>query len=287
VPRFVDDTQTLRSVGSFGDEWNFFNFVDFKVNWLNHLVKNTFGGLDAFREKIIVDCGAGSGAQSLWMCEAGAARVIALELSHAVDRVMRTNLAPVAEKVDVIQCDIAHPPFKADSIGDIVICHNVIQHTESVENTATALYRIVKPGGEFVFNCYLKDGGDLLRTLRRYVHAIVRKILSRSPHPVRLAYAWTMSRLIIVPLLGPLLVLSKLAVCGDVPSGPGRLRRRLKQTFLNTYDLYGSHHYQHYTSPAELLELLRQLQPDLRRVINLGSYLNRPSPPGIALRVPK
>jgi len=44
---------------------------------------------------------------------------------------MRNNLAPVAEKVDVIQCDIAHPPFKADSIGDIVICHNVIQHTES------------------------------------------------------------------------------------------------------------------------------------------------------------
>ena len=287
VPRFVDDTRTLRSVGSFGDEWNFFNFVDFKVNWLDHLVKNTFGNLNVFREKVIVDCGAGSGAQSLWMSEAGAARVIALELSHAVDGVMRNNLAPVAEKVDVIQCDIAHPPFKADSIGDIVICHNVIQHTESVEDTAIALYRMVKPGGELVFNCYMKDGGDPLRTLRRCLYTIVRKILSRSPHPVRLAYAWTMSRLIVVPLLGRFLVLSRLAVCGDVPVGPRRRQRRIKQTFLNTYDLYGSHRYQHHKTRMELLELVRRLQPDLSRVINLDAYLSRPSPPGVALRVSK
>ncbi len=287
VPRFVDDTRTLRSVGSFGDEWNFFNFVDFKANWLNHLVRNTFGSPHVFREKVIVDCGAGSGAQSLWMSEAGAARVIALELSHAVDGVMRNNLAPAAEKVDVIQCDIAHPPFKADSIGDIVICHNVIQHTESVENTAIALYRIVKPGGELVFNCYMKDGSDPLRTLRRCLYAIVRAILSRSPHPVRLAYAWTMSRLIVVPLLGRLLILSKLAVCGDVPVGPHRRRRRIKQTFLNTYDLYGSHRYQHYKTPAELLELVRRLQPDLSRVMNLDAHLSRRSPPGAAFRIPK
>jgi len=115
----------------------------------------------------------------------------------------------------------------------------------------------------------------------------VRKTLSRSPHPVRLTYAWTMSRLIVVPLLRHLLVLSKLAVCGAVPSGPHRLRRRIRQTFLNTYDLYGSHRYQHYKTPAELLELVRRLQPDLRRVINLDAYLSRPSPPGVALRVPK
>src|SRR5213594_4655055 len=55
VPRFVDDTRTLNSAGSFGDEWNFFNFLDFKANWLNHLVKNTFGSIDVFRGKVVVE----------------------------------------------------------------------------------------------------------------------------------------------------------------------------------------------------------------------------------------
>ena len=42
IPRFVNFVSS-RTVESFGDEWNHFNFVDFKVNWLSHTVTNTFG----------------------------------------------------------------------------------------------------------------------------------------------------------------------------------------------------------------------------------------------------
>jgi uncharacterized protein YbaR (Trm112 family) len=42
IPRFIDLVPT-KTVESFGDEWNFFNFTDFKRNWLNHTVANTFG----------------------------------------------------------------------------------------------------------------------------------------------------------------------------------------------------------------------------------------------------
>jgi hypothetical protein len=41
IPRFVDYVPS-DSVSSFGDEWNYFNFTDFKTNWLNHTVANTF-----------------------------------------------------------------------------------------------------------------------------------------------------------------------------------------------------------------------------------------------------
>ncbi len=37
IPRFVDFVPT-KTVESFGDEWNHFNFTDFKVNWLEHTV---------------------------------------------------------------------------------------------------------------------------------------------------------------------------------------------------------------------------------------------------------
>jgi uncharacterized protein YbaR (Trm112 family) len=58
IPRFVDYVPS-ESVSSFGDEWNYFNFTDFKTNWLNHTVANTFGGTDSFKGKLIVDAGGG------------------------------------------------------------------------------------------------------------------------------------------------------------------------------------------------------------------------------------
>ena len=60
IPRFVDDDPEVKSVISFGDEWNYFNFDDFESNWLTHTIKNTFGTVDFFNGKLVVDCGAGS-----------------------------------------------------------------------------------------------------------------------------------------------------------------------------------------------------------------------------------
>lgn len=59
IPRFVDLVET-KTVQSFGDEWNYFNFTDFKINWLKHTVKNTFGDTSVFKDKIIVDAGGGA-----------------------------------------------------------------------------------------------------------------------------------------------------------------------------------------------------------------------------------
>lgn len=56
IPRFVDFVPT-KTVKSFGDEWNYFNFTDFKVNWLTHTVANTFGSVEAFKDKLIIDAG--------------------------------------------------------------------------------------------------------------------------------------------------------------------------------------------------------------------------------------
>src|SRR5437867_1331039 len=94
IPRFVGDAKLAKTVESFGDEWNHFNFRDFKAHWLNHTVANTFGTTDIFKDKVVVDAGGGSGSQTLWMLESGAKHVIMLELSHCVDDVVRRNLEP-------------------------------------------------------------------------------------------------------------------------------------------------------------------------------------------------
>lgn len=288
IPRFEGhDSDRIKAVQSFGDEWNYFDYDLFKVNWLKHVVANTFGTPDVFRDKVIVDCGAGSGMQSRWMSELGARRVIALELSHSVDSVMKKNLS-AACGVDVIQCSIDRPPIKPGAINGIVICHNVIQHTPSVAGTARALWNIVGPKGELVFNCYMKYPGDPLWMARWFfVYRPLRAVLSRCSFQVILRYAQVMASLRFIPLLGWLLEKTQFMVRGDVPEGPKFACRQWKSAVLNTYDWYGSHRYQHQLTKRELRQLLAELQPDARCINNLAAYFKRPIPPGTALRVTK
>jgi len=285
VPRFAQP-EAQHSVTSFGDEWNHFNFDEFRINWLEHTVKHTFGSLDEFRHKVVVDAGAGSGIQSRWISEAGARHVIALELSHSVDDVMKRNLAGM-RNVDIVQCSIDAPPLRDACIDGMVICHNVIQHTASVENTARALWRIVASGGEFVFNCYPKNDQGLLRKLRFRFYEALRAFFVKRSFGFLLAYARIMAALRMVPLLGWVLEKSMLVVRGDVPAGPSYLRRAYRSAALNTFDCYGSHSYQHLKTDDEIRALVSELQPDTSLVRNMDRYFLRPPPVGIALRLRK
>jgi SAM-dependent methyltransferase len=215
-----------------------------------------------------------------------------MDLSHSVDDVVKRNLGGIGN-VDVIQCSIDAPPLKDECIDGIVYCHNVIQHTPSVEKTARALYALTGPGGEFVFNCYPLNDQGLLRWVRFHLlYRPVRSILSRTPFAVILFYARLMAALRMIPGLGELLEKTSLVVQGDVPavkgeSGLQRLRRRYKNACLNTFDAYGSHTYQHHKRDDEIRALVKELQADESKVLNQDKYFSRPTPIGCALRILK
>lgn len=287
IPRFsAMHTGADRGVDAFGAQWNYFNFDHARLNWAEHTVRNTFGGIEYFRDKTIVDAGAGSGMQTRWMAEAGARHVISLELSHSVDGVMTSNLGGL-ENVDIVQCSIDQVPIRTGSIRGLVICHNVIQHTPSVERTAAELWRIVGPGGELAFNCYGKLESNPVWLLRFHLYQLLRRFLASRSFSARLAYARTMSLLRFVPFLGWLLEKSLLMVRGDVPKGPGYLRRSYISGVLNTFDWYGGHAHQHHKTEQELRRLVTQLQPDVARIGNLDVYFSRPQPAGCAIRLRK
>jgi SAM-dependent methyltransferase len=287
IPRFSAlDTVADRGVDAFGDQWNYFNFDHARLNWAERTVRNTFGGIEYFRDKTIVDAGAGSGMQSRWMAEAGARHVISLELSHSVDGVMTRNLGGL-ENVDIVQCSIDQVPIRSGSICGLVICHNVIQHTPSVERTAAELWRIVGPSGELAFNCYGRLDSNPIWLLRFRMYQFLRRFLASRSFSVRLAYARTLSLLRFVPIVGWVLERSLLMVRGDVPRGPHYLRRSYISGVLNTFDWYGGHRYQHHKSEKELLRLVTQLQPDSAKTRNLDAYFSRPQPAGCAIRLTK
>jgi ubiquinone/menaquinone biosynthesis C-methylase UbiE len=292
IPRFIEHSELSKTVESFGDEWNFFNFIDFKINWLSHTVKNTFGSTAVFKDKIVVDAGGGSGAQTLWILESGAKHVIMMDLSHSVDDVVQRNLKPSGFlNYDVIQCSIDAPPIRPQSVNGIVICHNVIQHTPSVEETAKSLFQIVAPGGEFVFNCYPMNDEGIIRWVRfHWIYSPLRALLSSLPFWAILAYARLLGIIRLIPILG--WITEKVGICvqGDVPVIEGeslfkRLERRYKATVLNTFDGFGSHEYQHHKTNQEILDLVSLLQPNSEKILNTDKYFIRPQPIGCALRV--
>lgn len=289
IPRFVDFVPA-KTVTSFGDEWNHFNFINFKTNWLKHTVANTFGSTAAFAGKIIVDAGGGSGSQTKWFAEYGARHVILMDLSHSVDDVVQRNIGSTPN-IDVIQCSIDAPPLRDQSINGIVYCHNVIQHTPSVEKTAAALFAITGQGGEFVFNCYPLNDQGIIRWIRFHIiYEPLRWIISRLPFPLIMLYARTAATLRVIPVVGWLLEKSGFLVQGDVPTIAGesflqRLKRGWKLTCLNTFDGFGSHQYQHHKSESEIRSLIKTLQPDSSKIGNVDAYFRRPPPIGCALRV--
>ena len=289
IPRFIDSVPTS-SVKSFGDEWNYFNFTDFKINWLTHTVANTFGTPDVFKGRLIVDAGGGSGAQSKWFLEYGASHVIMMDLSHSVDEVVQHNLTGF-KNVDVIQCSIDAPPLRDRSIDGIVYCHNVIQHTPSVEKTAIALFALTTDGGEFCFNCYPLNTEGPLRWVRYHIiYKPLRAILSRMPFGIILFYARFFGIVRLVPGVGYVMEKIGLCVTGDVPKLQGEhwtgyLKRHYKNTKLNTFDNFGSHKFQHLKSEAEIRMLATILQPDSNKILNMTRYFLRPTPVGCALRV--
>jgi len=291
IPRFVKNFES-KSVDSFGDEWNYFNFTDFKIQWLNHTIKNNFGSVNFFKDKIIVDAGGGSGSQTKWFLESGAKHVILLDLSHSVDGVVQRNLSNF-KNVDVIQCSIDAPPLKPSSIDGIVYCHNVIQHTPSVENTAKALWNIVGKDGEFVFNCYPLNDHGIFRYIRFHlIFKNLRKVLSKMPFRVILLYSTFFSILRLIPLFGEIIEKLNFVIQGDVPKVKGekiatRLKRRYKAARHNTFDAFGSHYFQHYKSDFEILRLVISLQTDVTKIDNLDKYFQRPQPIGTALRIKK
>lgn len=289
IPRFTDGG--TEAVHGFGEQWNYFNFTQAKDHWVEHTVRNTFGSTAAFRDRLVVDAGAGAGAQALWMLQAGARHVVLLELSQSVDDVVQRNLRDSGfRNYDVVQCSIDAPPLRDQAIDGMIVCHNVIQHTPDVERTARALYRKLWRG-ELVVNCYEKNVTGLPRRLRWELFTALRRVLPRLPFAARLAYARAMGVLSLWPPVAELLRLGCLAVTGQVPRGNATLaeylRRRFRATVLNTFDLYGAHHFQHYLTNVEMEALVLRLQPDRARVLNLDRYFGGRRPPGCALRVLK
>lgn len=270
VPRFVAvAAQTQDTVESFGFEWNELNFDQFFVNWCEHVVLRNFGSLDYFRDRVVLECGSGSGMHARWMLEHGARRVISLELSHSVDGVLKQNLAGFGDRSLVVQCDIADPPIRKGSV-DLVYCINVVQHTESPQRTTQRLYELLGGGAELYINYYYRE--EKMPLSFHFRELMRRQVFSRLPNRVTLGIFRVLAGAAMVPGLDAALT-RMLLIRGEVPKGSNYLRRKYRQTVLNSYDYFGSHRYQHYFTAGDLRRLFAASGIPMAKVTNFDDVV--------------
>jgi SAM-dependent methyltransferase len=140
--------------------------------------------LERFYGARVADIGAGTGRHSRALLEAGAARVVAVEPSQAVD-VIRSQLASVCPgRIEIMNCSGDLLPASGDL--DYAISIGVLHHIPEPAPVVAAVYRALRPGGQFVAWLYGQEGN----TAYLWLMALIRPLSKRMPPRLTAILAW-------------------------------------------------------------------------------------------------
>jgi SAM-dependent methyltransferase len=146
--RHIHDLEITRHpVGSRG----FFEDLDhYHFEKLHHLLRlvdfNAYPG----RRVLEVGCGA---AVDLARFAKGGARVTGVDLTASAIDLARANFAQQGLQGDFQVADGEHLPFR-DGSFDLVYAHGVVQYTADSERLVSECRRVLRPGGQAIFQVY-------------------------------------------------------------------------------------------------------------------------------------
>jgi SAM-dependent methyltransferase len=192
IPRLVPPDlveQQRKTASAFGWQWQHFaeqhpEFEEQFLDWLHPI------GRDFFRGKRVLDAGCGTGRHAHFAAEFGAAEVIALDLSDAVEAA-RANLAHQAN-VHVVQGDLLRPPFLTAGAGggfDLVYSIGVLHHLPDPYAGFQSLLRFVRPGGTIAVWVYGHENNGFVR----HVVEPLRRVSTKIPPPMLRGLAWPLA----------------------------------------------------------------------------------------------
>lgn len=202
VPRFVS---SIAGETSFARQWREFHRLQRDsysgTTQVRELIAARTGwSSDYLRDKIVIECGCGSGNDTeVLVAQAGT--LVSLDYSTAVDHVpddvrARRNLL-------LVQGDLSCIPAAREAF-DVVYCHRVLQHTPDPEASFEQMASCVAPGGEFFLHCY--DTHPRSRFQAKYLY---RPLTKRLPYALTRRFV-TFAGPVMIPMvkrlqaLGPL-----------------------------------------------------------------------------------
>jgi SAM-dependent methyltransferase len=107
---------------------------------------------EGYRGERVLDVGCGAGTDLARFARAGAL-VSGVDISPSAIELARTNFEQQGLQGDLRVADGERLPF-ADDTFDLVFAHGVVQYTPDGQRLVDECARVVKPGGEAVFQVY-------------------------------------------------------------------------------------------------------------------------------------
>jgi len=145
--RIHDLDITTHPVGSRG----FFDDLDqYHFEKLHHLPRLV--AFDGYRGRSVLDVGCGAGVDLARFARGGAA-VTGVDLAAPAVELARANFAQQGLQGAFGVADGERLPF-ADNCFDLVYAHGVVQYTPDPQRLVDECRRVLKPGGEAVFQVY-------------------------------------------------------------------------------------------------------------------------------------
>ena len=165
-----------RTAESFAYEWEHFGELrpEWELNFRQYMRPHE---PEWFRDRLVLDVGAGSGRHSYEAHRLGA-RVIAVDVGDAI-HVARRNLPP---EVFTVQADAEELPFE-DEMFDLVMSIGVLHHLPDPPRALRALSRLVRPSGYIHIYLYWVPPRLWHQSLLRLVTA-ARRVTTRMPRPL-------------------------------------------------------------------------------------------------------
>ena len=117
---------------------------------LHHLLRLV--DFDGYRGKRVLDVGCGAGTDLVRFAKGGAL-VSGVDISPSAVALARQNFSQQDLEADLREADGEHLPY-ADGTFDLVFAHGVVQYTPDSRALVEECRRVLKPGGDAIFQVY-------------------------------------------------------------------------------------------------------------------------------------
>ena len=146
--RHIHDLEITRHpVGSRG----FFDDLDqYHFEKLHHLLRLV--DFDGYRSRSVLEVGCGAGVDLARFAKGGAT-VTGVDLARSAIDLARTNFVQQGLEGRFDVADGEHLPFPDNSF-DLVYAHGVVQYTADPRQFVQECHRVLRPGGQAVFQVY-------------------------------------------------------------------------------------------------------------------------------------
>jgi SAM-dependent methyltransferase len=227
-----------KTTATFSDKWRRFKnygmeppHEDFLFTWylkkLGLPDRRALADFYARRERVL-EIGPGSGFNTRFIARHCPGRVFALDISEAAFTTFEnTRDEP---NCTVVQADLMEAPF-ADGTFSLIIADGVLHHTPDTRSAVRALYRKVKPGGQFAFYIYRKMGA-----VRQFCDSYIREQFTKLSPDECYAACEPLSELgRELDRLNATITLSKPINVLGIPAGTHNIQRLIYYGFLKCF----------------------------------------------------